>query len=225
MKNYSACLFDLDGTLVDSEKLKGRALVETCILFGGKVHVSAYKTVMGESWEYVADHFFKTAKITPDIEEFNKEFKKIYQELLFKELTPNPNIIQFLMKLKEAGKRMGVVSSATGWMVDQILSQLALSDFFELIITKEHVTNHKPDPEAFLLALERLALPSSEVLIFEDSEPGLIAARKANCDVVAFQHEFNKNHDLSLAIQTISDFNEILIGLAGSKFESAGDKQ
>ena len=208
MKNYSAYLFDLDGTLVDSEKLKGRALVETCILLGGNVDVSIYKTVMGESWEYVAAHFFRAAKIAPSMEEFNKEFKKRYQELLFKELTPNPNIKEFLIKLQDAGKRMGVVSSASSWMVDQILTQLALSHFFELIITKEHVSNHKPDPEAFLLALEGLCLPSSEVLIFEDSEPGLIAASKANCDVVAFRHEFNRNHDLSLAIQIISDFND-----------------
>ena len=209
MKNYTAYLFDLDGTLVDSEKLKGSALVETCILFGGQVEVSAYKTVMGESWEYVANHFFKTAKIAPDIDVFNRQFKKIYQEILLKELTPNPNIVPFLSKLKKAGKRMGVVSSATNWMVDQVLSQLKLSNFFELIITKEDVTKHKPDPEAYLLALEKLSLPGSEVLIFEDSEPGLIAARKANCDSIAFQHEFNSRHDLSLAIRTISDFNEI----------------
>ena len=104
---------------------------------------------------------------------------------------------------------MGVVSSASDWMVHQVLSQLKLSDFFEIIITKENVINHKPDPEAYLLAIEKLSLHSSEVLIFEDSEAGLIAAKKANCDTIAFQHEFNSNHDLSLAIQTIIDFNEI----------------
>ncbi len=199
--------------------------METCILFGGEVDVNVYKNVMGESWEYVANHFFKTAKIEPNIEEFNRQFKKIYHGLLLKELRPNLNIVALLSKLKEAGKRMGVVSSATNWMVDQVLSQLKLSGFFELVITKEDVTRHKPDPEAYLLALEKLSLSGSEVLIFEDSEPGLIAARKANCDSIAFQHEFNSNHDLSLALRTISDFKEILLGLSGSKFESAGDKQ
>jgi HAD superfamily hydrolase (TIGR01509 family) len=92
-----------------------------------------------------------------------------------------------------------------------VLSQLELSGFFDIVITKENVTKHKPDPEAYVLALEKLSLPSSEVLIFEDSNAGLVAARNANCDVVAFKHEFNANHDLSLAIQTISDFNEFLI--------------
>ncbi|MCK5814806.1 MAG: HAD-IA family hydrolase, partial [Flavobacteriaceae bacterium] len=104
---------------------------------------------------------------------------------------------------------MGVVSSATKWMADQILLQLKLMDFFDFIITNEDVTNHKPHSEAYLLALEKLTLPSSEVLIFEDSEAGLIAANNANCDSVAFKHDFNANHDLSLAIRTISDFNDI----------------
>jgi HAD superfamily hydrolase (TIGR01509 family) len=225
MNRYKAYLFDLDGTLVDSEKLKGRALVETCILLGGMVDVDAYKTVMGESWESVATHFFKLANIEPDPEEFNTMFKKIYQELLFKELSPNPNIVDLLTKLKKEGKRMGVVSSAPDWMVDQVLSQLALSDFFEIIITKENVTNHKPDPEAYLLAIEKLSLHSSEVLIFEDSEAGLIAAQKANCDTIAFQHEFNSNHDLSLAIDIISDYKEILKGIVSSKFEARGNKK
>ena len=82
----------------------------------------------------------------------------------------------------------------------------------EVVITNEQVTRHKPDPEAYLLTLEKLSVPSSDVLVFEDSKSGLIAATKANCDVVAFRHEFNVNNDFSLAIQVISDFNEFLVG-------------
>ena len=211
MRNYKAYLFDLDGTLVDSEKLKGKALAETCSLFGGTVDVNVYKTVMGERWLNVTSHFFTMAKIEPEIEEFNAEFKKIYQELLLKELTPNPNVVELLFKLKALRKKMGIVSSGSDWMVDQVLSQMELSEFFDLVISKEQVTKLKPDPEAYLLALKKLGLSSAEVLIFEDSNSGLIAARNANCDSIAFKHEFNANHDLSLAIQTISDFNDFLI--------------
>ena len=210
MKKYTAYLFDLDGTLVDSEKLKGKALAETCNLFGGTVDVKVYKTVMGERWLNVTSHFFTMAKIEPNFEAFNAEFKKIYQEILLNELTPNPNVVELLFKLKALRKKMGVVSSGADWMVDQVLSQLKLFDFFDIVISKEQVTKLKPDPEAYLLALEKLSLPSSEVLIFEDSNAGLIAARNANCDSVAFKHEFNANHDLSLSIQIISDFNEII---------------
>lgn len=208
MKNYSAFLFDMDGTLVDTERLKGWALSETCNRFGGRVDIDIYKAVMGESWSCVANHFFKIAQIDPDIKEFDAEFRKIYQELLREDLTVNPNAREFLMKLKSKGKKTGVVSSGFRWMADQILTQCELSGYFDIIITQENVTRHKPDPESYLLALEWLSLPSSDVLIFEDSNAGLIAAKKANCDAIAFQHEFNINNDLSLAIKVISNFNE-----------------
>ena len=210
MKNYSAYLFDMDGTLVDSEKLKGKALVQTCASFGGNVEVDTYKSIMGKSWEEVAACFFEKAKINPAIEVFNTEFKPIYREILFNELTCNPNAVELLSQLKNSGKKIGVVSSAFSWMVKQILTQLELTPFFDVVITQEDVSKHKPDPEAYLLALERFALSASKVLVFEDSESGLIAAQKAKCDTVAFRHEFNINHDFSGAIQIISDYHEFM---------------
>ena len=84
-----AVLFDMDGTLVDSERLKGQALVESCSLFGGSVKVDNYKAVMGESWENVARYFFNKAQIDPDLHQFNTEFKKIYLELIFQKLLLN----------------------------------------------------------------------------------------------------------------------------------------
>ena len=210
MKNYTAYLFDMDGTLVDSEKLKGLALVKACMHFGGEVDVETYKAVMGESWEQVTNYFFMKARIAPDFDEFNAVFKLAYQELLFHELKPNPNVVEFLSVLKDRGKKIGVVSSAFAWMVDQVLTQLDLKKFFDVVITQENVARHKPDPEAYLLALEKLDLPCSEVLVFEDSEVGIIAAKNAGCDTVAFKHEFNANHDFSLALQVITDFDMFL---------------
>jgi len=201
----------MDGTLVDSERLKGKALSETCKLFGGVADINIYKTVMGEKWEIVTSHFFRIAKISLDFEDFNTNFKVIYQDLLRKELKTNPNAIELLKHLKTKGKKLGLVSSASEWMVNHVLKQLKLSHFFDIVICKEQVSKHKPDPEPYLLALKELGLPSSEVLIFEDSNAGLIAAQKANCDAVAFRHEFNTNNDLSLSIKIISDYNEIFI--------------
>ena len=198
----------MDGTLVNSERYKGIALAEACNFFGGHVDLNIYKMVMGESWSVVTNHFFEAAKISPDLDEFNIEFRKVYQKLLFENLALNTNVKELLFKLADKGKKTGVVSSAATWSVDQVLAQLDLSEFFDVVITQEHVTKHKPDPEAYLLALDKLSLPGSEVLVFEDSNAGLVAANKANCDTIAFQHEFNTNNNLCLAIQVISDYRE-----------------
>jgi len=201
----------MDGTLVDSEVLKGRSLVETCNLFGGKVDIDIYKTVMGEKWEIVTGHFFRSAGIDPDRERFNEEFRKIYQKHLWNELEPNKNAVPLLERLRASGRKTGLVSSASGWMVEHVLEQLGISDHFDVIIFKEHVKNHKPEPDSYLLAILKLGLPADEVLIFEDSYVGLIAAGRAGCDSIAFRHKFNVNNDLSMAVKVITDFDEIRI--------------
>ena len=114
------------------------------------------------------------------------------------------------MELSEKGKKIGVVSSGAAWMVNQILEQFQLSTLFDVVITKENVTQHKPHPEAYQLALNELSLTSSEVLIFEDSSAGLLAAKGANCDAIAVEHEFNSNNNLSLALKVITDFREVM---------------
>ena len=210
MKEYKGYLFDMDGTLVSSEKLKGTAISKACSQFGGDVDLNVYKEVMGGSWEVVANHFFEIAKISPNMEDFVSEYSIIYKELLRHDLKLTPNAKEFLTELSEKGKKIGLVSSSFAWMINQILEQLQLSDYFDIVVTKEDVTNHKPDPEAYLLALNRLSLSSTDVLIFEDTQAGLLSAKGANCDVIAIEHEFNSNNNLSLSLKVIKDFSEVM---------------
>ena len=210
LKEYKAYIFDMDGTLVSSEKLKGTAISKACSRFGGDIDVNIYKEVMGGSWEVVANHFFEKAKISPNMDEFVSEYSIIYKELLSQDLKLTPNAKEFLAELSKMGKKIGLVSSSFAWMINQILEQLQLSDFFDVVISKEDVKNHKPDPEAYMLALNRLSLPSSDVLVFEDTQAGILSAKRANCDVIAIEHEFNSNNNLSLSLRVIKDFSEVM---------------
>ena len=212
---YSAFLFDMDGTLVDSEKLKGQALSDTCKLFGGIADVNVYKDVMGETWINVANHFFKAANISPDIDEFNAKFRVRYQHLLSEQLQTNKNVVPLLKKINESGFKCGLVSSASQWMVNHAIEQLNLSEYFDIVVCKEHVSHHKPHPEVYLKAISELNLKPENVLIFEDSNAGLIAAENANCDAIAFRHSFNINNDFKTALKIITDFKVISDELSG----------
>lgn len=209
MKKYSAYIFDMDGTLVQSEQLKGKALAEACSVLGKKVNVDIYKDVMGESWEVVTNHFFTEAKLNIDKNKFDKIFNEIYNELIQTELTLTPNVKSFLDLLLQKKKTLAIVSSAPLWTVKAILKKFKLNNYFNVIITREDVTSHKPNPEAYILALSKLSKNSKEVLVFEDSFAGIMAAKKAGCDVIAIRHQFNKKNNLDIAINVISDFNNI----------------
>ncbi|MFB9216395.1 HAD family hydrolase [Vibrio sinaloensis] len=209
VKEYQAYLFDMDGTLVNSEPLKGMALAQACNDYGAKVDFNIYKEVMGESWPVVTGHFFHHAGISPELAEFNTYFRAHYEALLAKQLELNEGAKEYLLALKQQGKICGVVSSAATWMVENILQSLDLNDMFDVVITQEHVTKHKPDPEAYFLALEHLNLDADSTVIFEDSAAGVAAGIEAGCDVVAIQHEFNGKNDLSGAILQIDRYQQV----------------
>lgn len=205
-----AFLIDLDGTLADSEPLKGLALAETCASYGGIADAEIYVDVMGEDWPTVTAHFFKCAGISPAYDDFNARFKERYVALLRERVTLTPGAAEFISAAKAAGARLALVSSAAPWMVESVLQKLDLADAFDLVITQADVARHKPHPEAYLLALSGLDLDATEVLVFEDSAAGLKAAHAAGCRSVAIAHHFNARHDKSLALQTIASFAEIL---------------
>lgn len=209
-KEYKGFLFDMDGTLVNSEPLKGKALALACGYYGKRPDYRIYQNVMGQDWSSVTQHFFFEAKISPELNEFNQYFKRHYQALLEEQLTLTEGVKPYLKQLKEKGYKLGVVSSAASWMMTQILKQLELENSFDIVITQEDVSQHKPHPEAYLLALDKLNIEAKNTLVFEDSSAGIEAANLAGCDVIVIRHEFNINNDMSEAKACLSSFEELL---------------
>lgn len=208
--NFDAYLFDMDGTLVASEKLKGEALVKTCVAAGGAANLSDYKPVMGGSWETVRSHFYKVSNIDIPHEKFDEIFRSFYKDLISSKVELTKGAENLLTLLKKNNKKIGVVTSATKWMADEILNNINLSRTFDVLITKENVTKHKPDPEAYSLALEQLNTSAENTLIFEDSSVGIEAGHRAGCKVIGLKHDLNSLHNFSSASMTIKSFNELL---------------
>lgn len=209
MKQYQAYLFDLDGTLVNSEPLKAKALALTCSGYDVTVDFQIYKEVMGQEWSHVINHFFQSAHISPNVDEFNQQFRDNYQELLATELQLTKGAREYIESLRHDGVKCAVVSSASMWMIDSILTQLGMTELFDVIVAKEDVTAHKPSPEAYNLAVSKLGVKPFQSLIFEDSTVGVKAGISSGNDVIALRHEFNLNHDLSSAVRIIDDFSEL----------------
>ena len=78
-----------------------------------------------------------------------------------------------------------------------------------MVITQEHVTKHKPDPEAYQLALSKLNVSPERTLVFEDSCAGVEAGAASGCDVIAVVHDFNGKNNLSKALKTIQSYQEM----------------
>jgi HAD superfamily hydrolase (TIGR01509 family) len=206
MKAY---LFDLDGTLAASEVLKARALAQACASYGVEANHLIYADVMGQDWLTVTGHFFKQYGLSPIFDEFNDRFRGFYLDLIETGVSATQGAAQFIFDARNNGIKVGVVSSAATWMVHKVLSKLDLQNSFDLVITREDVTRHKPDPEAYLLALSRLRMNANVALVFEDSSAGLKAAMAAGFRCIAVRHDLNGKHDFSGAFREIESFSDV----------------
>ena len=90
--------------------------------------------------------------------------------------------------LRERGLRLAIASSAVGDEIDEILRRLGVRDAFELIVDGAQVSRAKPDPEAYVVAAKKLGVAPERCIVFEDSQVGVAAAKRAGAYCVAVRN-------------------------------------
>ncbi len=168
------------------------------------------KEGLGESGR----HFFESMS-----KKYNKEidFKKVedrkmkyFEQLSREKLQLREGISKLLQKLH--GKyTLAVASSTKKIMVDEILKQFKIENFFASIIGGDEILHMKPAPDIYLETARKLGLGPDQCVALEDSAPGVIAAKKAGMMCIAIPTEFTKSHDFSLADVKIEKLNEFNI--------------
>ncbi len=172
-------IFDLDGTLVDSMPLHFEAWKSACERFGATMTPAFLKDHAGiPGWdiaEIVIRQAGLTGKVTSDmiLNAKQEEFDKHRHSL--KPVEPVAAIVK---------KYSGILPMAIGTgghrkTVDETLETIGFSNFFDAIVTANDVKLFKPHPETFLRCAELMKVPPEKTLVFEDSDLGLEAARKA----------------------------------------------
>jgi HAD superfamily hydrolase (TIGR01509 family) len=188
-----AVLLDVDGVLAATETLKARAHVMTCKRFGGDATVDVYRAVIGQSSAVVRDAFRSASGIAVDDASYLGTFRSIYGELLDSELQPVPGAPELVLELSRQGVVLAAVSSSERRLMDRVLRGVGLQSFFATSVAADEVTAAKPSPEPFLAALAALDGVDGSVVL-EDSDPGVLAARRAGLPVIALRHELNAQH-------------------------------
>jgi beta-phosphoglucomutase len=210
LKRDRGILFDLDGVLVSTEELKAFAHTETVASYGGRLEPWQYRAEMGRAYDDVIEAFIRRTGINADPTDYSKAFRAGYLDLLRARLDLTPGAGVLLDLLREEGYSLAVVSSSLRWMMDEILARTRLDCYFDTIVSAEDVKEEKPSPEPYLLALERLSLEPRDAVVFEDTQSGVTSGTRAGVKVIAIRHEYNVDHDLSLAAT-------VLDGLADTK--------
>jgi HAD superfamily hydrolase (TIGR01509 family) len=175
-----AVLFDLDGTLVDSEIHTDQAIGAVTARHGIADFTLPHADTRGRTWAHVADTIRARTSIDRSAAELADELLALWIELAA-DVTPIPGAPEALRSAAAAGLKLGVVSSSPRAVIDSFLDRLGVADCVDrrARIGGDDVRNGKPDPECFLLAARTLAVEPAGTIVFEDSQAGLLAARAA----------------------------------------------
>lgn len=184
-----AILFDFNGVIIDDEPLQLKAYQTALEGVGIKLTEEQYYAALGmDDRAFVGSAFACAGKdLNEQVRQSIIERKsEIHRELIKDELPLFPGVVTLL---KAASRRyaLGLVSMARRQEIDYVLERSRLAGLFTVLISAEEVTKHKPDPECYRRALEKLnarrqkdrlpALPGKDCVAVEDAPPGIESAR------------------------------------------------
>ena len=180
---YRALLFDLDGTLAETDSLHLPTWVDVLRPHGIEVDEAFYKEkISGRSTGEIV------RELLPDLS--NEEGREIgdAKEANFRErageLEPLPGLLDFLEVARERGMKTALVTNAPEENVEAILLALELGEYFDEIVLSDEVGPVKPDPAPYRAALDRLGVSPEEAVAFEDSISGISSAVGAGVPTV-----------------------------------------
>jgi len=168
-------LFDLDGTLAETDSLHLPTWVDVLRPYGIEVDEEFYKArISGRSNSKIVED------LLPDLSaEAGRDLAEA-KEASFRErageLEPLPGLLDFMEEAKDRGFSLALVTNAPEENVEAILLALDLGVFFDEVVLSDEVGPVKPDPAPYKAALETLGVGPEEALAFEDSTSGIASA-------------------------------------------------
>ncbi len=207
-----AILFDLDGTLVQTEKLKALAYAMAVQRLRGLSEpdtraIEAYRTIVGSSRDVASRHVVAQLGLEPDLRPLMEQYGVVepwevltdMRTSIYNEMVSDPQVLRdnrwqhtvsLLRVAKESFCRTGLATMSYRKEALHVLHALDLERSLDVIVAREDVQQPKPDPEVYLLAARKLEVPTEECLVLEDSPTGVQAGLAAGMNVIAVATPF-----------------------------------
>ena len=181
----SAVIFDLDGTLVDSNDLHAEAWQETFRRYGKEIPYDDLRQQISKGGDQYLPVFLTERELRetgPEIEKFRAD---LFKEKYLERVRPFANVRELLEQLRRDGKRIALASSGNNDEVTHYAELAKIGEFVETQTTKSDVDHSKPRPDVFLSALSLLRAPADETIVIGDTPYDVIAAKKAELRTIA----------------------------------------
>lgn len=169
-------IFDMDGTLFNTEKLYRKAWLDVAAEFGEEKNYELPTAISGSNLSEESFKVIRRFYPNIDAEAYLDRVLEEVRAAAERNLELMPGVEEILNFFQTAGVKMAVASSAPVEVIEKNLTRANLRGYFEVVVGGDKVANGKPAPDIFLLAAKELNLPSSDCYIFEDSFNGIRSA-------------------------------------------------
>lgn len=180
MSERRAVLWDMDGTLIDSEEFHWMSWRESLQKEGIAITREQFLASFGQRNDSIISGWLGGAATPELIERIGNSKEELYRGLVRKNgMPPLPGVAHWLERLHAQGWLQAIASSAPRRNIDVILDVMGAADCFQGIVSAEDVHRGKPDPEVYLVAASRVDASPSRCIVVEDAAAGIEAARAA----------------------------------------------
>ncbi|HKP92703.1 MAG TPA: HAD family phosphatase [Chthoniobacterales bacterium] len=177
-------IFDLDGTLVDSNELHVRAWEETFRHFGKEIPRERLREQIGKGGDQYLPVFLDECEMREFGEEADKYRGEVFKKKYLSEVKPFPKVRELFERLRADGKKIALASSGKDAEVHHYEKLLGIDGMVDCMTTADQVAHSKPKADVFIAALNLLSLPASEVVAVGDTPYDVQAGKKVDVPVI-----------------------------------------
>ncbi|NIY48549.1 fructose-1-phosphate/6-phosphogluconate phosphatase [Cedecea colo] len=176
-ERYDGLIFDMDGTILDTEPTHRKAWHETLSRYGMQFDEQAIIALNGSPTWRIAQAIIESHQASLDPHQLAQEKTQAVRAMLLDTVRPLPLID--VVKSWHGRRPMAVGTGSESDIAEALLNHLGLRHYFTAVVAADHVKNHKPFPDTFLLCAKLMGVAPEKCVVFEDADFGLEAARVA----------------------------------------------
>lgn len=211
--NIKGVIFDLDGTLIDSMWVWDQIDIEYLSEKNLEVPKNLNDEIGHLSFNQVAVYFKERFKLKDSLDEIKQRWSDMAYYHYSTDIKLKEGVVEFLKFLKESNIKIGLATSNSHDLLEVVLKNNNIYDYFDAITITDEVSVGKHEPDVYLLAAKKLNLSPSECLVFEDIVQAIKGAKKAEMKVVGVADSRNlddRDEIISLTDKFITNFNEMI---------------
>jgi HAD superfamily hydrolase (TIGR01509 family) len=180
-------IFDVDGTLLDSNDGHARAWVDALGEDGHRVDFARVRPLIGMGGDKVLPALIGVAEDTPQGKASSERRGEIFRTRYLPRLRPFPKVRELVARLERDGKEIAVATSASEEDLRALLEKVGVSHLAREAATKDDAERSKPDPDIVRAALDRLGLPPDDVVMVGDTPYDVESASRAGVRTIALR--------------------------------------